>query len=63
MTFITRTDRNETMIHEFNGAEPGYVATSQMLVGCALHLLKESDCLPVKYALLNRSDEKLFIDW
>ncbi len=48
MTFVTHTENNQKLIHEFTGPELGYIATSKMVIGCAIMLLKENDRLPVK---------------
>ena len=47
-TFVTHTEDNQKLIHEFAGPDPGYIGTSKLSVGCAIMLLKESDRLPVK---------------
>ena len=48
MTFVTRTEDKQQLIHEFAGTDPGYGGTAKMLIACAVMLLKENDRLPVK---------------
>ncbi|UJR36584.1 hypothetical protein I4U23_029303 [Adineta vaga] len=52
MTFLTHTENNQKLIHEFAGPDPGYLGTSKMLVACATMLIKENDHLPVKGGVL-----------
>jgi hypothetical protein len=48
MTFITHTENNQKLIHEFTGPDPRYLGASTMAIACAIMLLKENDRLPVK---------------
>ncbi len=48
MTFVTYTEDNQKLIHEFTGPDPRYLGASTMAIGCAIMLLKEYDRLPVK---------------
>lgn len=48
MTFLTHTENNQKLVHEFVGPDPGYLGTSKMLIACAVMLIKENERLPVK---------------
>ncbi|CAF3398335.1 unnamed protein product [Rotaria sp. Silwood1] len=48
MTFVTYTEDNQKLIHEFIGPDPGYIGTSKLSIGCAIMLLKENDRLPAQ---------------
>ncbi|CAF1078749.1 unnamed protein product [Adineta steineri] len=52
MTFVTHTENKQKLTHEFAGPDPGYLGTSQMLIACAVMLLKENNRLPVKGGVL-----------
>jgi hypothetical protein len=43
------TEKPDQLIHtQITGPEPGYIATSRIVVSCALVLLQEQDKIPVK---------------
>lgn len=54
MTFLAHSEDGNQTLYEYKGREPGYIATSQMLIGCALHLLSEKERFPVKWEILER---------
>ncbi|CAF1032156.1 unnamed protein product [Adineta ricciae] len=52
MTFLTHTENNQKLIHEFVGPDPGYLGTSKMLIACAVMLIKENERVSVKGGVL-----------